>query len=471
MQANPQHLTHEHGSDTLSWKTKINFGIGVVGKSLVYGVAGKFEYFLLTLLGMKKSFLTVLLVCGRLWDGVNDLLMGSVIDSTRSRWGKFRPWLALGSVLNAFVLIGMFTNPAPLRADSPLRYAWFAMFFVLWDMTFTMGDVSYYAMIPALSRNPQQRDQLAIIPRVFAGVLGVATAFILDIVLLLGKGSEMRGFFVYASLAGAVAMATGLYAAVTLKEAGESPAPVAERVSPFRVLRVIAGNKQCLATIGVMIFFNLAANATNGASQYYFKFVVGDTRQYGFWGIALGAANGVGLFLYPALCKRFGRKRVFAAAFALPPVGCAFMAVASRAPVQTFIPLLLGACVSAVGYGFMSAMQSVMLADSVDYGEFTTGQRSEGVIFSTLTMLSRIASALGDASRMGVFSYTSFGGEHATAATPAARQGIAFLMYILPPLSMIVSVLIYRFSYRLTPERMTQIRAELAERAAAGSEQ
>ena len=88
----------------LTWRSKIGYGVGTIGKSMSYGLASGFiSYWFLSGLGLSPAFLGVMLFVARLWDGVNDLLMGAIIDSTRTKWGKFRPWMVIGAVTNAAV--------------------------------------------------------------------------------------------------------------------------------------------------------------------------------------------------------------------------------------------------------------------------------------------------------------------------------------------------------------------------------
>ncbi|MDR0531182.1 MAG: glycoside-pentoside-hexuronide (GPH):cation symporter [Oscillospiraceae bacterium] len=451
----------------LTWATKINYGIGAVGKSLSNGLSGRLQYYLLTVLRIDRKLLAPLLVAGRVWDGVNDLMMGAVIDNTRSRWGKFRPWIALGAVTNAMVMIGLFGAPAGLRASPAGLFGYIAVLWLLWDMTYTMVDVAYYAMIPALSGSPKERDQIAMIPRVFSGLLGVVTSFNMQVIDYLGGGDEITGFFRFAVLTSVVYITTSLYSAALVREPRLAlPSEKKESIGIAKAAKILIHNRQALVVLAVMLLFNLAANMTNGVSIYYFRFVVHNDTQLGFFGILLGISQGVGLLGFPLLTKRFPRKKVYLWSYLLPCLGYGAMAAANLLLPGQFIPLMAAAFVGFIGYGFMSIMQSVMLADAVDYGEYETGERNEGIIFSTLTMLSKLAGAANDLVTLGVFSIVHFGGQDATTATPAAVRGIAGLMYVFPPVVLVASYLIYRFGYRLTAGRMEEVRAAIAARRA-----
>ncbi|MCL2106175.1 MAG: glycoside-pentoside-hexuronide (GPH):cation symporter [Oscillospiraceae bacterium] len=463
-----------------SWATKINYGIGAMGKGLSYGVYGKLEMFLLEVLEINKAWLAPLLFIEKIWDGVNDMMMGMVIDNTHTRWGKFRPWCAIGAVTNAFMVIAVFGPPQGLRNNPVGLFIYITVFYFLWDATYTLVDVAYYAMIPALSSSQKERDQFAMIPRLFSGLIGIPMAFTMNIVERVGDGEGKEawdtGLFRLAVVTSVIYLITSLYSAATTKEKLSLNAPLPEqdakreKFSLLDALRILWNNKQVLVVVGVMILFNMACNLTNSAGGYYFLYVIDNTSQEGLLNLIKGGAQGIGLVLFPIVSGALGRKRVYSSTILLPCLGYLAMAVVNAAvPARSiFIPLAAATAIAFIGYGSMSVMQSVMLADGVDYGEHETGIRNEGIIFSMLTMLSKLAGAFSSVATMITFSVVKFGGEHATEATPLAQKGISFLMYVLPPILLVGAFLLYKFGYKLTPERMERVKAELAERKALG---
>jgi len=468
----------EQQETRVSWATKINYGIGISGRSLSNGLSGRLQYYLLTVLHMRRGLQGPLLVLGRIWDGINDLIMGTVVDNTRTKWGKFRPWIAIGTLTNALVMVGLFGVPAALGAPGRemWQFAYVLVLWLLWDMTYTMVDVAYWAMVPALSSSPKERDQVATIPRIFGGLFGVATAFNIQIINSLGKGDELLGFQRFAVVTSAIFVATSLWGAALVREPNIAlPTEKKESIGLGKALSILTHNRQTMVVVAVMLLFNVAANLINGNAIYFFRFVVGDDNRFGIFNILTGVASGVGMFGFPLYTKWFGRKRLYTVAFALPCIGCACMALVNRFLGSesfwgAFIPFLAAVCIGHAGYGLMGVMQNVMLADSVDYGEYATGVRNEGIIFSTLTMLSKLAGAANDLISLGVFSAVRFGGQDAVTATPAAVKGIACLMYVFPPIAVALSFLLYKTLYKLSPERMEEIHAALGRRSAADEE-
>ena len=456
-----------------SWFTKISYGIGATGKGLSYGVYGKLEIFLLTVLRIDKKLLMPLFFFEKIFDGVNDMMMGIIIDNTYTKWGKFRPWCFIGAVTNAIMVVATFGPPGALLGRPVWLFVYVAFFYVLWDVSYTPVDVAYYAMIPALSSSPKERDQFAMIPRLFSGIVGIPMAFTMSIVQKIGDGEGQdawgTGLFRLALITSVIYVITSVYSAIMTKEHNIAPPPPKEQRVKFSLgdaLKILWNNKQVMVVVGVMILFNMANNLTNGAGGYYLLFVAKNADQEGLLNLLKGAANGVGLFLFPLISGWLGRKKVYSGTLLLPCLGYIAMAVVTyTVPAQSiFVPLAAATFAACIGYGSMSVMQSVMLADGVDYGEYETGHRNEGIIFSMLTMLSKLAGAFSSLATMITFSVVKFGGQDAVVATPLAQKGISFLMFVLPPVLLLAAFALYKGGYKLTPERMAQVKEELEAR-------
>ncbi|MCL2531336.1 MAG: glycoside-pentoside-hexuronide (GPH):cation symporter, partial [Oscillospiraceae bacterium] len=421
-------VTQQDESLKTSWATKINYGIGITGRSVANGFTGRLPYYTTTIMGMHHQHVAPLMIFGQAFDGLSDLIMGTIIDNTRSRWGKFRPWWALGTMLNAIATVLLFGVPATMAANpaAATTVAYVAIMWLMWDLTYTLVDVSYWTMIPALAPAGQERNIVSTIPRVFSGVFGIATAFNMNLVSLLGggdfnyaHGDHMFGGFRYFAIAASIIyVITSLYGAITTREPNPAlriEGEIRPRVNPLKAFvaaaKTLWGNKQTLAIVVVMILFNLGQNMTNGASIFFFRHVSEYTdNEFGVFNLAMGLASGIGMFLFPVATKYIGRTRFFRIAFLLPVLGCAGMFLFSQSMPGVFIPFLLSMILGHIGYGVMGVMQNVTLADTVDYGEWKTGQRNEGILFSTLTTLSKLAGLLGNAVAITTQWVIRFGG-------------------------------------------------------------
>lgn len=138
----------------LTLKQKTAFGIGAVGKDMVYALSASYVmYYYQDVLGLSASFVGVVLMAARFFDAFNDPFMGVLVAMTRTRWGRFRPWIFSGTLLNALVLYALFAAPV---LDEAVLMVYFSVVYILWGVTYTMMDIPYWSMIPAVTRTPKR---------------------------------------------------------------------------------------------------------------------------------------------------------------------------------------------------------------------------------------------------------------------------------------------------------------------------
>ena len=153
----------------LTGKEKVSYGLGAVGKDMVYMLSASYIlYYYQDILGVSAFAMGVILLAARVFDAFNDPIMGVVVAKTRTRWGKFRPWLFIGTILNAIMLYLMFSAPPALDGGGLVAYA--AVTYVLWGVTYTMMDIPYWSMIPAFTEGGKEREGLSTMARSCAGV-------------------------------------------------------------------------------------------------------------------------------------------------------------------------------------------------------------------------------------------------------------------------------------------------------------
>ena len=161
----------QNGAPTggLQKKTKIAYGVGAVGKDMVYMlVASYILYYYNSVLGVSSVFIGTVLMAARVFDAFNDPIMGIVVAKTRSRWGRFRPWIFSGTVLNAVVLYAMFAVPESMGAGG--MKVFLTVTYFLWGITYTLMDIPYWSMIPAITEPGKERENLSALARSCAGV-------------------------------------------------------------------------------------------------------------------------------------------------------------------------------------------------------------------------------------------------------------------------------------------------------------
>ena len=151
------------------FKTALGYGVGAIGLDLSYGMFYSFlSKYMTDVLKLNRYFLLLITPLARIWDGINDPMMGTLVDNTRTKMGKYRPWILIGSCCNAVVLFLLFTNPGMKAGGIPI-HIYIAVFYVLWGMTNTMADIPYWSMVPSFTSDPQERNLVSTLARTFLG--------------------------------------------------------------------------------------------------------------------------------------------------------------------------------------------------------------------------------------------------------------------------------------------------------------
>ncbi|PMH46077.1 melibiose:sodium transporter MelB [Vibrio sp. 10N.286.49.B3] len=433
-------------SNNITLKTKASYGLGALGKDFACAPIYIFLMFYFTdVAGLSAAFVGTIFLAARILDAVTDPMMGVIVDNTRSRFGKFRPWIVIGTLLNAIVLVGLFSTH---MFEGTALYIYAAAAYILWGLTYTIMDIPYWSMIPALSSSRQEREKLVVWPRLFASLAWFITGtYGLHIVGRLGNGDQGEGFFNMAMLIAVLFVMSAFLIARNVKEKTTPEMATADRFSFKDVLIIIGKNDQLKALIGTVLSFQIANLLVGGFAIYYFSYALGQPELFPVYMMVAGAAEVAGVFLFPRIAAALPRKNLWVMACGFPILSCVLLLIMS-----VFLPgsaLLIGFAGAAIkfGVGIANALQTVMLADVVDYGEYKTGRRSESVIFSVQTMLVKFAGAAGGfIVGMGL---TFVGYVPNVEQSDTTIMGLQFMMVGVPAILMAVSAMVYKRYYHL----------------------
>ena len=181
----------EQGKKKLSGKEKFAYGIGAVGKDMVYMLSASYIlYYYQDIMGVSAWVMGIILLIARAFDAFNDPLMGVLVAKTKTKWGKFRPWLFIGTLTNAVVLFVMFAAPPKLSGSGLVAYA--AIFYILWGVTYTMMDIPYWSMVPAFTDGGKERENMSALGRTCAGV-GSAIVTVVTVLTVSALGNMVVG--------------------------------------------------------------------------------------------------------------------------------------------------------------------------------------------------------------------------------------------------------------------------------------
>lgn len=413
------------------------------------------------------GIVTSLVVGIRLVEIIFDPIIGSIIDNTRTKFGKFKPWLVIGGVVSGISLLAIFTNFFGLSVSNPTLYlVLFTIVFIILDSFYSFKDIAFWSMIPALSTDTAERGTLATFAR-FGSSLGAngTTALVVPIVAFFtvltgGSGKESAtGWFWFALI---VAVLSAGSAIVTAKFSKENETVLrtqaSEKYNIIDVFKAILKNDQLLWLALSYMFYAIANVATTGVLLFYFKFVIGHVTEFAMVGVISMITGIIAVPLFPFLAKVMTRRYVFASGIALMVLAYVMFTIA-------------GSNLWIVGLGlvffyfpqqliFLSVLMTI--TDSVEYGQWKNGQRNEAVALSLRPLLDKLAGAFSNAI-VGFVAIAAGMTGNATFNDMTASGIHTYKLYAfyIPAALMIVSLLIFMFKVTLTEKKHAKIVAEL----------
>lgn len=447
---------------SISNTSKLSYGIGALGKDLACSIIYLYLMFYYTdVVGLSAAFVGSLFLFARIWDAITDPVMGLIVDNTRSRWGKFRPWILIGTIVNSATMIGVFICH---EFEGVWLYVYASVSYVLWGMTYTMMDIPYWSMIPSLTKEKSEREKIVVVPRLFASIAWlIMGAFGLKAIDWLGDGDSATGF-VRVSIAIAIFfIISAIITVVNVKDVVEVKVSK-PKISLKDMVNIITKNDQLKALIGIVLTFNMAMQLAGGFAIYYFAYAIGNKDLFPVFMMLSGAAEIAGLVLFPKVVASVSRPTVWRLACIFPLLSCVILLISGIFMPESHVLVGLSGALLKLGSGFSLAMATVMLADVVDYGEYKTGMRSESVIFSVQTMLVKAASAF--AGFLIGIGLTIIGYVPNEVQDGDTIFGMRVLMIGIPFILVAASFFIYRRYYKLNGQYHDDIMAELVKKRA-----
>lgn len=361
----------------ISLKEKISYGIGAVGKDMVYMLVNNFILiYYNTVLGISPAFVGTVLMAARIFDAFNDPFMGVIVAKTKSRWGKFRPWIFSGTVLNAFVLYALFAVPESMTKSH--IHVYLMVVYLLWGITYTLMDIPYWSMIPAITEAGKDREGLSSLARSCAGFgSAFASVFTLKAVALLGGGAALihqrAGFKYWAFI---VAILFILSETICCKNLREKETVNMKTHSVKSMFKALFANDQAVVTVITIVLVNTSLYVTSNLIIYYFTYVIGNGESgYGIFSAFGGAAQILAMMCFPMFRKRMEKKRLFIHSIIYELIGYVSLIFMTFSGLMTkfWMILFIPGFLIFMGSGLLNVLITVFLSDSVDYGEVKNG--------------------------------------------------------------------------------------------------
>lgn len=493
------------------------FSLGTIGRDFLFNF---FNGYLLTFILLTKNLtpaqfgsISAIIIAARVFDALNDPIMGGIVESTRSKFGKYKPWQLIGAVSTSVVIVLLFNLPL---------YGWafiafLAVCYFLFSITFTMNDISYWGMMPSLTSDAHNRNKLNSFANVCAGIGGGAAGFLVPIFTTGSVGTALFGSATKAF--GVIAIATAvmmvgfqMFTIFGVVEPKMTMPDVKKKRMKFKdVFKAILKNDQLLWAAICLLLFNIGTNPyTGGLSLMYTYFEFGyDGLLTVLFTFGAGLVGLLFVILFPSLCKKQGRTKVLFISTALAI--CGYLAVMFVGLFvkngKTYDLNILGfefhfslkflfftLANMATGFNGMYTVQTINMANSVEYNELKTGKREESLVFSLRPLANKLGSAIaqGIVSLVyiiaGVLTYTNqisdienaYSGASLTAeqgaqklteikdviqSVPENNKKILLICMCLIPIAfLIIGLILYKRFFKLDEKRMLEINAILEER-------
>ncbi len=448
----------------------LGYGVGAIGLDLSYGMFYSYlNKYLTDVLKLSASFLLVLTPLARIWDGINDPMMGTIVDNSKFKMGKNRPWILIGSFSNAVILGLLFNNLFGLSGTS--LYVYIAFMYVFWGMTNTLADIPYWSMVPSFTSDAGERSIIATIARTFSGlgqgIISIGAPILMGLVSVTtdpNTGEKVFDERTFMVLSAVSAIGLVLFSTICVSSVREKHiTPSNEKFSFKKIFTVAKNNDQLLVFMLFAMLSNAGFYMISGVGAYYFDVVVGDsTKQSGF--NTFGAIGSIlGLAVIPIMMKFTTRRRTYQFSLTLAMLGYIGMLISAKAADSI---TAMGVCylISQIGTASMFVSQTVFLADIVDYGEYKMGFRAESITFSMKGFLQKMAYTLQTIILYSGLSISHYDGELHSANPAGAHTSISIMMLVLPMILMALSLIVFTFKFKLTDSKMKEITAKLSKK-------
>ncbi len=454
----------------LSIKEKIGYSLGDTASNLFFQTFILFLlYFYTDVFGITAKTAVTMFLVARIWDAVNDPIMGMIADRTSTRWGKFRPYLIWGII--PFGVLGVLTFTTPdLGINGKIIYAYIT--YILLTMTYTMINVPYSALMAVITPDSDERTVISSF-RFVAAFVGqfIVQYAILKLVSVFGDGNEAKGW----QLAMVVlsALACILYV-ITFSSTRERVKPIKEEKTPFKQDLIDLFTNKPWVLIAIATIFQLMYNVMrNGNIMYYFKYFVldqqmvffGKTWQFTYQDLTTAfmlsgtVMTILGAILTIKFSRLFDKPKSYAGSLGITAIVTALYYFLSP---KDIIPMFALNLVISFAIGIVSVLQWAIYTDTTYYSEWKTGRRASGLLMSASLFALKLGIALGSA--ILAFVLDRYGFQPNVQQAEETLTGIRLVMSVYPALIALIGVIIIWFFYPLSNKMLVKIEEELSAR-------
>lgn len=460
---------------TYTGKELVGYLVGMFGQNLIYNIVATGLYFYFqNVICLPAMALGWIMTIARIWDAINDPMMGTIVDKTKSKWGKCRPYLIIFPAIIGLVTILTFINGNYATASSTsqkvLIVAWAAISYIAWGMCFTVCDIPLWGITSLMTEDESDRSKILGLARMVAGIGGIGvlvvqiaqalgSAFVskidknaVDYDTLVQKANQ-KGFIVTVIIMTVIASVLFEFAGLFTREKVEKSEKsytfkenfqIMFRNKPFRqilISGILRSPIQLLMIVAMTLvtyyYANgnimniLATDASGKITGLNVKILVG----LGCVAIGLFAGQFIAMGVTPLIIKKVEKKtlyNIYSIAGAFPfALIFVFYKVSGGDLTSTFWSIIVGICmlVASAAFGGINVLQSVMIADCVDYEEYHNGVRTDGVFFSGQSFITKLAAGISTIISSAVYAFVGYSGANVDKLNRAIEKGANFITY------------------------------------------
>ena len=463
---------------------RVAYAFGNLGQSAFYNALSTYFIVYVTsclFSGVEKGVaakligvITSLVVIIRIAEIFIDPLLGNIVDNTTTKWGRFRPWQFLGGLVSALLLVVIYTGMFGLvNVNTTWFIVLFVICFVVLDVFYSLRDISYWGMIPALSSDSHERSSYTALGS-FTGSIGYngITVVVIPIVtyfswVFTGSHTESQsGWTAFGIIVGLLGILTAWSVAFGTKESQSALRSKAQKNGgPLQAFKALFQNDQLLWVALSYLLYAIANVATTGVLIFLFKFVLDNQAAYSMTGIIALVAGLVVAPLYPILNKRIPRRYLYIGGLTSMIIAYIMLGIFSSNMIMVFVALVLFYVP-----GTMIQMTAILsLTDSIEYGQLKNGKRNEAVTLSVRPMLDKIGGAMSNGI-VGFIAIAAGMTGDATAADMTAANINTFktCAFYVPLVLIVLSLLVFMFKVKISEKMHDDIVKQLEAKLAAG---
>lgn len=410
-------------------------------------------------------YITQIIAGLRIVELIIDTFIGNMIDNTKTRWGKFKPWVVAGGTISSLALLILFTDMGGLNKTNPVLYLIiFAFIYITMDIFYSFKDIGFWSMVPALSFSSEEREKTATFARIGSTIgANIVSVVIMPIVLFFslhrnGGAGDNRGWFWFAFIVALLGVLTVLAVAFGTHEIESDLRKNTEKTGFKDVLKVLTKNDQLMAIALSYVLYTTGISILNASELYYFTYIMGHAAQFSILGTINTVVGLLSVSLFPQLAGKLNRRNLFFACIAVMLCGIGLFSVAGT----SLALVLLAAELFFIPQPLVFLVVLMIITDCVEYGQWKLGHRDEALTLSVRPLLDKFGGAISNLV-IGAAAVAAGMTTGATADSITKAGIISFKLHVfaLPFALIILSSLVFFFRVKLTEEKHAEIVEEL----------